>query len=98
MKNIVGYELFFDGHSIAGSGKVDEQDLVFKDIRSKMERRLQERTKKIIMAFLLKDDSSLNVVLFNGSTRPSSVMHDATRDGIKQLLGKLEEVEKSLSD
>ena len=93
MKTIKGYEIFFDDHSIAKSDKVGKNELIFKDTASLMEQRLQEKTKKILLALFLKDDYTLNVVLFNASTRPSSAMRDSTRNEIKQLFSKLEEVE-----
>ena len=96
MKDILGYEVFFDGHSVERSGLVGKKELVFKDIASLMKHRLQERTRKIILAFFMSDDTTLNVYLFNTSRRVSTSMRDSTKAEMLQFFGALEEVEKTI--
>ena len=96
IKSVVGYEVFFDGHSILKNEASGKKDLVFKDSASLIESRLQERTKKIVLVFMMKDNYMLNVILFNGSTRLSSVMRDSTKEAIKELFRTLEELEKDV--
>ena len=96
MKTVVGYEIFFDGHSIAKSEKAGKKELVFSGTASLMEERLQVRVRKIILALIMKNDYTLNVFLFNASTRPTSAMNNSTRNVIKELFTKLEEVEKNV--
>ena len=96
LKGILGYEIFFDGHSVAKREKSGGKELLFQEISPLMEERLKERTKKIVLVFFMKDNYMVNVTLFNGSLRASSVMSNATREVIKQLLLEIETAEKNL--
>ena len=96
MKTVIGYEIFFDGHSISKSEKAGKKDLVFGGTTVFMEERLKVRVRKILLSFIMKNDYTLNVYLFNASTRPTSAMNDATRNEIKEFFTMLEEVEKNV--
>ena len=96
MKTIIGYEIFFDGHSIIKSGEVGKKELVFKGIALLMEERLRVRVRKIMLSFIMKNDYALNLYLFNASTRPTSAMSNSTRDIILEIFTMLEEVEKNV--
>jgi hypothetical protein len=96
MKDILGYEIFFDGHSVERSGLVGKKGQVFENIFALMAIRLQEKTRKIIMAFFMSDETILNVYLFNGSKKLAFAMRDSTKNEMQQLFNTLEEVEKKI--
>ena len=96
IRSIIGYEIFFDGHSIAKSGNIGKNELVFEGTAAFMEERLKVRVKKVLLAFNMKNDLALNVYLFNASTRPTSAMNDSSRSKIKEIFSMLEEVEKNV--
>ena len=94
LKDVIAYELFFDGHSIERSEIVGKKGLAFKDTTSMIERRLKEKTKKIVLAFFTPDDHILNVQLFNTARTGRTAMRESARQEIIKLFARLEEAEK----
>ena len=96
IRNIVHYEIYFDGHSVASSGEAGKDELQFKDAARVLEQRMREKTKRVNLMFVMDDKSMVNIVLFSGGSRLISEMKESTQKEILQLLGTLEEVEKKI--
>ena len=96
IKSAIGYEIFFDGHSVEKLEKAGKNELVFIDIGKKIEERLKTQTKKITAAFSTKNGYTLTVVIYNSSRRLTSAMRDSSRNTIKEFFQTLEETERAV--
>ena len=99
IKDIKGFEFLFDGHGIMKKDDSGKDELVFKDIASIMEARMQEKTQKIVLALFLNkklDNLIVNIVLFSGSTRLVTSVRGSAKKEIVQFLSTLEDVERSI--
>jgi len=96
IKEIAAFEIFLDGHSVASSGETEKSGLLFKGIATLMVQRMREKTKKINLVFFLEDRTTVNAVLFSGSSRLVSAIQETTQKEITGLLAALEDAEKKI--
>lgn len=96
MKDINGFGMYFDGHSVAGSDNAEKSALLFKGLAALITNRMREKTKKVNLVFFMEDKSIVNVTLFSGGSRLISVIRESTQTEIKNLLSELENVEANI--
>ena len=96
IKEIAGFEVYFDGHSIANSGETEKSGLLFKSLAALIAQRMMEKTKKVNLVFFIEDKSIVNITLFSGGSRLISAIQEVTQKEIIQLLTTIENIESKL--
>ena len=96
ISEIIGFEMYLDGHSVAGSGETGKGGLLFKSLAALMVQRMREKTKKINLVLFIEDKTIVNIILFSGGARLISAIQETTQKEIIGLLTTIENVETKL--
>ena len=95
IKDLKKMTLISDIFKIAESDEEDPGGLLFGDIQTKAGFALKQKQKEIILVLTDAHGSVLSIPLFVSTLRKAVVPGVRQQNAMKQLLGKLEEVEKS---